>query len=56
MLEKEQTIFSMQKQIKELKRRAKQGSQQLQGEVLELQLEGLLSSKFPHDRIDPVPK
>ncbi|MEK7359648.1 MAG: DUF2130 domain-containing protein, partial [Planctomycetota bacterium] len=33
VLEKEQTIASMQKQIEELKRRADQGSQQLQGEV-----------------------
>ena len=39
VLEKEQTISSMQKQIEELKRRAEQGSQQLQGEVQELQLE-----------------
>src|SRR5262249_41698502 len=36
VLEKEQTISSMQKQIEELKRKAEQGSQQLQGEVQEL--------------------
>lgn len=41
LLEKEQTISSMQKQIEELKRRAEQGSQQAQGEVQELELEGL---------------
>lgn len=41
VMEKEQTILSMQKQIDELKRKADQGSQQLQGEVLELQLETL---------------
>ena len=56
VLEREQTIQSMQRQIEELKRRAEQGSQQLQGEVLELQLESILSGKFPHDRIEPVPK
>ncbi len=56
VLEKEQTITAMQKQIEELKRRAEQGSQQLQGEVQELQLEALLAGKFPHDRIEPVPK
>ena len=39
VLEKEEQIASMQRQIKELKRRAEQGSQQLQGEVLELELE-----------------
>ena len=54
--EKEQTISSMQKQIEDLKRRAEQGSQQLQGEVQELELETLLRAKFPHDNIEPVPK
>ena len=56
VMEKEQTIASMQKQIEELKRKAEQGSQQLQGEVQELELEALLSTKFPLDQIQPVPK
>ncbi|MDH4162345.1 MAG: DUF2130 domain-containing protein [Nitrospirota bacterium] len=56
VMEKEQTITSMQKQIEDLKRRAEQGSQQLQGEVQELELEGLLRAKFPRDVIEPVPK
>ncbi|MDE2058288.1 MAG: DUF2130 domain-containing protein [candidate division NC10 bacterium] len=56
VMEKEQTITSMQKQIEDLKRRAEQGSQQLQGEVQELELEALLSAKFPRDTIQPVPK
>lgn len=56
VLEKEQTISSMQRQIEELKRKAEQGSQQLQGEVQELELEQMLSSKFPRDAILPVPK
>ncbi|MBX3332207.1 MAG: DUF2130 domain-containing protein [Nitrospira sp.] len=56
VLEKEQTITSMQKQIEELKRKAEQGSQQLQGEVQELELEALLRAKFPRDTIEPVPK
>ena len=56
VMEKEQTIASMQKQIEELKRRAEQGSQQLQGEVQELELEALLTSKFPLDQIQPVAK
>jgi len=54
--EKEQTIVSMQRQIEELKRRAEQGSQQLQGEVQELELEAMLREKFPRDAIQPVPK
>lgn len=54
--EKDQTIASMQQKIEELKRRAEQGSQQLQGEVQELELENLLRAKFPLDTIEPVPK
>ena len=54
--EKEQTIAGMQRQIEELKRKAEQGSQQLQGEVQELELESLLKAKFPRDTIEPVPK
>jgi hypothetical protein len=56
VMEKEQTIAAMQKQIEDLKRRAEQGSQQLQGEVQELELENLLRMKFPFDTIEPVPK
>ena len=54
--EKELTIALMQTQIEDLKRKAEQGSQQLQGEVQELELEALLSTKFPFDTIQPVPK
>lgn len=56
VMEKDQTIASMQQKIEELKRRAEQGSQQLQGEVQELALENLLRAKFPFDAIEPVPK
>ena len=56
MLEKEELIASMQRQIVELKRSAEQGSQQLQGEVQELELESLLRLKFPTDIIEPVAK
>jgi len=54
--EKDQLIASMQNTIADLKRKAEQGSQQLQGEVLELELESLLKAKFPFDGFDPVPK
>ena len=54
--EKELVISGMQKQIEDLKRRAEQGSQQLQGEVQELELETLLKAKFPLDLIEPVAK
>ena len=56
VMEAEQTIASMQRQIEDLKRRAEQGSQQLQGEVQELELEALLGTRFPRDTILPVPK
>jgi hypothetical protein len=54
--EKEQQIASMQRQIEDLKRKAEQGSQQLQGEVLEVELDAVLRGHFPHDVIEPVAK
>ena len=54
--EREEKIASMTRQIEDLKKRAEQGSQQLQGEVLELELEEMLKAKFPFDSIEPVPK
>ena len=54
--EKEVQIAGMQRQIEELRRRAEQGSQQLQGEAFELGLESLLRGRFPRDLIEPVPK
>ncbi|HYE28806.1 MAG TPA: DUF2130 domain-containing protein [Allosphingosinicella sp.] len=54
--EKEEQIAGMQRQIEDLKRRAEQGSQQLQGEAQELDLESMLATKFPRDTIVPVAK
>lgn len=54
--EREQQIASMQRQIEDLKRKAEQGSQQLQGEVLEVELEAALRGHFPLDAIEPVAK
>jgi hypothetical protein len=56
MAEKDQQMEGMRRQIEDLKRRAEQGSQQLQGEVQELELESLLRTRFPRDLIEPVPK
>jgi hypothetical protein len=56
VMEKEEQIASMQRQIDELKRKADQGSQQLQGEAQELELEEMLRAKFPRDTIKAVPK
>jgi hypothetical protein len=56
VMERDKTIDSMARTIEELKRKAEQGSQQSQGEVLELDLEELLRGRFPTDTIDPVGK
>src|SRR3989338_3115152 len=55
-LEKDKKMSDMLKTIDELKRNGEQGSIQTQGEVLELDLESLLKSKFPVDEIVPVSK
>lgn len=54
--EKNKQLADMAKQIDELKRKAEQGSQQAQGEVLELELEELLKNEFPFDQIEPIEK
>jgi hypothetical protein len=54
--EREAQIRGMQRQIEELRRKADQGSQQLQGEVLELELEALLRARFSGDIIEAVPR
>ena len=56
LMEKEQQVEGLRRQIDELKRKAEQGSQQAQGEVLEVALEELLKGLFPMDSIEPVPK
>lgn len=55
-LEKDKQIKDMLWQIEDLKRKAEQGSQQLQGEVQELDIEDTLTQQFPSDEIKPVPK
>jgi len=54
--EKDKQLADMKGQIDELKRKAEQGSQQMQGEVLELELEESLKDEFPFDDIEPVAK
>ncbi len=56
IIEKEETIAGMKRQIEDLKRKAEQGSQQLQGEAQEIELEKLLRAKFPGDIIKRIPK
>ena len=54
--EKDQMIASLKSKIDDLQRKVEQGSQQFQGEVLEVELESLLRQKFPIDSIEPVAK
>jgi len=56
LLEREKIIAGLKKQIDELKRKSEVGSQQLQGEVQELDLESFLQKHFIYDEIRPVPK
>lgn len=55
-LELEKKLSDTQKALEEAQRKTKQGSQQLQGEILELDLESQLQQLFPEDEILPVPK
>ena len=54
--EREKVIRDLRIALEDAKRTAEQGSQQTQGEVLELELEQFLGHAFPHDTIQPVPK
>lgn len=53
--EKDKRLSDAMKANDELRRKLQQGSQQLQGEVLELALEDLISQTFPSDLVQPVP-
>lgn len=54
LAEKDKTISDMQKKLEEAQRKATQGSQQMQGEVLELDFESTLRQFFPQDTVEPV--
>ncbi len=56
MAEKDEQLRSLGGQIEELKRRAEQGDNRIQGEAQEVVLESLLRAKFPFDAITPVAK
>lgn len=56
LTEKDQLIESLRKQAEEMRRKSEQGSQQAQGEALEIEFENTLRAKFPRDSIEPVPK
>jgi hypothetical protein len=54
--EKDKQLADLRRQIDDWRRKADQGSQQTQGEVLELGLQASLHNCFPQDRTEPVPK
>lgn len=54
--ERELQLAGLRQQINDLKQRAEQGSQQLQGEAQERDLEEVLAQTFPLDRIEPIAK
>ncbi len=54
--EKDSIIESLKKSLDEAQRKASVGSQQLQGEVLELELEEVLKREFPIDEMSEVGK
>ncbi len=54
--DKDKIIDDLKKSLEDAQRKATQGSQQLQGEVQELDLEDLLKREFPGDSIEPIGK
>ena len=56
LAEKEKQLDDQKKLAEEMRRKAEQGSMQLQGEVQELLLEDILRTGFPFDKIVPVGK
>ncbi len=56
LAEKDQKLESLHKQVEEMKRKMEVGSQQAQGEVLELELEEVLKQNCPMDSIEPIAK
>lgn len=55
-LETQQKLHETTRQLTEVKRKLEQSSQQMQGEVVELELEEVLRKHFPQDEIVPVGK
>jgi hypothetical protein len=54
--EKDKLIDDLRRSLDEAKRKSEQGSQERQGEVLEIDVQAELERRFPQDLIAPVPK
>jgi len=55
-LEKDKMVNDLRASLEDMKRKAEQGSMEIQGEVLEQDFEVQLKAFFVHDTIQPVPK
>jgi len=55
-LQHQKVVSDLKKQLTDAKRRLEQSSQQAQGEVIELELEKVLSTTFPYDDVRPISK
>jgi len=56
LAEKDKQVEDLKKLVDEMKRKSEQGSQEAQGEVLELDIQTVLSARFPTDEIREVKK
>jgi hypothetical protein len=54
--EKDRLIDELRRAVEEMRRKSEQGSQERQGEVLEIDVEAELARRFPQDCLRPVPK
>lgn len=55
-LQHDKMVIDLKKQLNEAKRKLEQSSQQTQGEVIELEIERVLSATFTDDKIEPIAK
>ncbi len=56
LAEKDKQLDAAKRQVEEMQRKLNQGSQQMQGEILELDLEEALANEFRDDLITPIAK
>ncbi|MBL0054434.1 MAG: DUF2130 domain-containing protein [Bacteroidetes bacterium] len=56
MREREKIIDDLKQQVETIKRKAEQGSMQMQGEVQELELENILRETYIYDDINEIKK
>ncbi|MGI9027509.1 MAG: DUF2130 domain-containing protein [Candidatus Saccharimonadales bacterium] len=56
LAEKDKQLETAKRQVEDMQRKLNQGSQQMQGEILELDLEELLKLEFRDDEVKPVEK